>query len=104
MAKYVPTDAQRAAFKADHKVPEAMQSVIKMITTGKGIERALIRYYITHDVDTSGLCDTVAVFAMDIVSNGRKIRGHGKFAFNLVNGVPIAADYRDFQVSVPVSN
>ena len=100
MPKYIPTDSQRAAFNADHSTRETAQSVIRMIATGRKIDRALVRRYVSHDVDVTGVCDTVAVFFVDIVVKGEKLQGYGTFAFNLVNDVPIAADFRDFRLTV----
>ena len=100
MTKYVPTDAQRAAFRADHGTREAAQSVIRLITTGRGIDRALVRQYIGHDVDVTGVCDTVGMFSVDIIAGGEKVSGYAEFAFNVVNGIPIAADFRDFRLTV----
>lgn len=100
MTKYVPTTEQRAAYRADHSTRETKESIIRMIATGKGIDRALIRSYISHDVDNTGLSDTVGVFFVDLFANGEKVRGYAEFSFNLVNGVPIAADFRDFRATV----
>ena len=102
MAKYIPTDEQRAAFKAPHDTRETFASIIRMIGTGRKIDRALVRYYVSHDVDTTGVCDTVGTYSVEIVVGGDKFKGHAIFAFNMVNGVPIAADFRDFRISVPV--
>ena len=96
MTKYIPTDVQRAAFNADHGTRETAQSIVRMIATGKGIDRALVRSYVSHDVDTTGLFDTVGVFYVDLFAAGEHVRGYAEFAFNLVDGVPIAADFRDF--------
>ena len=100
MTKYIPTDEQRAAYNCDHGTRETAESIVRMIATGKGIDRALIRRYVSHDVDTTGLFDTVGVFFVDLFANGEKISGHATFAFNLVDGVPIAADFRDFRLTV----
>lgn len=100
MTKYVPTTEQRLAYRADHSTRETKESIIRMIATGKGIDRALIRCYVSHDVDTTGLFDTVGVFFVDLFANGEKVRGYAEFAFNLVDGVPIAADFRDFRATV----
>lgn len=100
MTKYVPTTEQREAFKADHGTRETAQSIVRMIATGRGIDSALIRRYVSHDVDTTGVCDTVGVFYVDLVAGGEKARGYAEFAFNLVNGVPIAADFRDFRATI----
>lgn len=100
MAKYTPTNEQRAAYKADHSTRETAQSVIRLIATGRGIDRALVRQYIGHDVDVTGVCDTVAVFFVDLFANGEKVRGHAEFAFNVVDGVPVAADFRDFRATI----
>ena len=102
MTKYIPTDEQRAAYRADHSTRDTAQSIIRMIATGKGIDRALVRYYVSHDVDTTGLFDTVGVFFVDLFANGEKVRGYAEFAFNLVDGVPIAADFRDFRPTIEV--
>jgi hypothetical protein len=102
MTKYIPTDEQRAAYRADHGTRETAQSIIRMIATGKGIDRALVRYYVSHDVDTTGLFDTVGVFCVDLFANGEKVSGYAEFSFNLVNGVPIAADFRDFHATIEV--
>lgn len=100
MAKYIPTDEQRAAYRADHSTRETKESIIRMIATGRGIDRALIRCYVSHDVDTTGLFDTVAVFFVDLIAGETKTRGYATFAFNVVNGVPIAADFRDYRLTV----
>ena len=100
MTKYVPTNEQRAAYRADHSTQETKRSIVRMIATGRGIDRALVRTYISHDVDTTGLFDTVGVFFVDLFANGETVRGYAEFAFNLVNGVPIAADFRDFRATV----
>ena len=71
-----------------------------MIATGRGIDRALIRCYVSHDADTTGLFDTVGVFLVDLFANGEKVRGYAEFAFNVVNGIPVAADFRDFRATV----
>lgn len=102
MAKYIPTDEQRAAYRADHNTRETAQSIVRMIATGRGIDRALIRQYVGHDVDTTGLFDTVGVFFVDLFANGEKVRGYAEFAFNVVDGVPIAADFRDFRATITV--
>lgn len=100
MTKYIPTDAQRAAYYADHSTRETAQSIVRMIGTGRKIDRALVRRYLGHDVDTTGVCDTVGTYAVEIVVGGDKFKGYAVFAFNMVNGVPIAADFRDFIVTV----
>lgn len=100
MTKYVPTDAQRAALNADHSTQETKRSVLRLIATGRGIDSALIRRYVSHDVDTAGLFDTVGVFFVDLFANGENVRGYATFAFNLVNGVPVAADFRDFRATI----
>lgn len=97
MAKYTPTAEQRTAFNADHGTRETAESIVRMIATGKGIDRVLVRRYVSHDVDTTGLFDTVGVFYVDLFANGEKVRGYATFAFNLVGGVPIAADFRAFE-------
>ena len=102
MTKYVPTDEQRAAFNTDHSTRETAQSIVRMIATGRGIDSALIRRYVSHDVDTTGLFDTVAVFYVDLFAAGENVRGYAEFAFNLVDGVPIAADFRDFRATLEV--
>lgn len=100
MTKYVPTNEQRAAYRADHSTQETKRSIVRMIATGRGIDRALVRTYISHDVDTTGLFDTVGVFFVDLFANGEKVRGYAEFAFNVVNGIPVAADFRDFRATV----
>lgn len=100
MTKYVPTAEQRAAFNADHGTRETAESIVRMISTGKGIDRILVRRYVSHDVDQTGLFDTVGVFFVDLFANGEKVRGYAEFAFNVVNGVPIAADFRDFRATI----
>ena len=100
MTKYVPTDEQRAAYRADHSTRATKESIVRMIATGRGIDRALIRCYVSHDIDTTGLFDTVGVFFVDLFANGEKVRGYAEFAFNLVDGVPIAADFRDFRATI----
>lgn len=100
MTKYVPTTEQRLAFGTDHSTQETKRSIVRMIATGRKIDRALVRHYVSHDVDTTGVCDTVGVFFVDIVVKGEKLQGYGTFAFNLVNRVPIAADFRDFRLTV----
>ena len=102
MTKYVPTDEQLDAFEVSHNTRETAQSVIRLIATGRGIDSALIRRYITHDVDVTGDHDTVAVFLVDLFANGENKRGYATFAFNLVDGIPIAADFRDFRLTVTV--
>lgn len=102
MTKYVPTDNQRAAYRADHGTRETAESIVRMIATGRGIDRALVRRYVSHDVDATGVCDTVGVFYVDLFANGEKIRGYATFAFNLVDGVPIAADFRAFEPTLTV--
>lgn len=100
MTKYVPTTEQRVAYRADHSTRETKESIVRMIATGRGIDRALVRSYVSHDVDPTGLFDTVGVFFMDLFANGEKVRGYATFAFNLVDGVPIAADFRDFRPTI----
>jgi hypothetical protein len=100
MTKYIPTDEQRAAYNVDHGTRATAESIVRMIATGRGIDRALVRRYVSHDVDTTGLFDTVAVFFVDLFANGEKVRGYAEFAFNVVNGVPIAADFRDFRATI----
>ena len=100
MTKYVPTPEQRAAYNCDHGTRETAESIVRMIATGKGIDRALVRRYVSHDVDTTGLFDTVGVFFVDLFAGGEKVRGYAEFAFNVVNGVPIAADFRDFRATI----
>lgn len=100
MTKYVPTAEQRTAFNADHSTRETKESIVRMIATGKGIDRVLIRRYVAHDVDTTGLFDTVAVFFVDLIAGDTKTRGYATFAFNVVNGIPIAADFRDYRLTV----
>ena len=100
MTKYVPTPEQRAAYNCDHGTRETAASIVRMIATGKGIDRALVRRYVSHDVDTTGLFDTVGVFFVDLFAGGEKVRGYAEFAFNVVNGVPIAADFRDFRATI----
>ena len=100
MAKYIPTDEQRAAYNCDHSNRATAESIVRMIATGRGIDRALVRRYVSHDVDTTGLFDTVGVFFVDLFANGEKVRGYAEFAFNVVNGVPIAADFRDFRPTI----
>lgn len=96
MTKYVPTDEQRAAYRADHSTRDTAASIVRMIATGRGIDRALIRCYVSHDVDTTGVCDTVGVFYVDVFAAGKNVRGYAEIAFNVLDGVPIAADFRDF--------
>lgn len=97
MTKYVPTDKQRTAYRADHSTRDTARSIINLIATGRGIDRVLIRRYVSHDVDTTGLFDTVGVFFVDLFANGEKFRGYVEIAFNIVDGAPIAADLRDFR-------
>lgn len=100
MTKYIPTDEQRAAFKADHSTREVKRSIVNLISTGKGIDRALVRHYVSHDVDTTKQNDTVGVFFLEIFAGGKTARGYAEIAFNLVNGVPVAADFRDFRQTI----
>lgn len=100
MTKYIPTPKQRAAYNCDHGTRETAESIVRMIATGRGIDRALVRRYVSHDVDQTGLFDTVAVFFVDLFANGEKVRGYAEFSFNVVNGVPIAADFRDFRATI----
>lgn len=101
MTKYVPTTEQRLAFGTDHSTRETAQSIVRMIATGRGIDRVLVRRYVSHDVDTTGVCDTVGVFYVDLFAGGEKVRGYAEFAFNLVNRVPVAADFRAFEPTLP---
>lgn len=100
MAKYVPTAEQRAAFNADHSTRETAKSVVHLISAGKLIRRALVRCYVSHDVDTTGPCDTVGVFLVDLTLADKTVSGYATFAFNVVNGIPIAAEFRDFTATI----
>ena len=100
MTKYIPTDEQLDAFEVDHSTRDTAASIVRMIATGRGIDRVTVRRYVAHDVDTTGANDTVGVFFVDLVVKGEKLSGHATFAFNLVDGVPIAADFRDFRLTV----
>lgn len=97
MTKYVPTDEQRTAFNADHSGPDTSRSLVRMIATGKGIDRARVIAYVSHDVDNTGENDTVGVFLMELrAAGGETVRGYVEASFNVVDGVPFAADFRAF--------
>lgn len=100
MAKYIPTREQIAALEVSHNTRKTAQSIVNLIDTGKGIDRVLVRRYVSHDVDTTGIFDTVAVFFVDLIAGKTKTRGYATFAFNVVNGIPIAADFRDYRLTV----
>ena len=97
MTEYIPTDRQREAYAADHSSYDVKLSIVFMMSTGKGVDRVRVNHYVSHDVDTTGENDTVGVYYLEIRADGKVVRGYGTFAFNVIYGVPFAADFRDFQ-------
>lgn len=97
MTAYVPTAIQREAYGADHSIDEAKGSIVRLVATGKGIDRVKVLAYVSHDVDDTGENDTVGIYLLEIRADNTTVRGYGKFAFNVIYGVPFAADFRDFQ-------
>ena len=97
MTAYVPTAIQREAYGADHSINETKASIVRLVSTGKGIDRVKVDHYVAHDVDTTGENDTIGVYYLEIRADNTTVRGYGTFAFNVIYGVPFAADFRDFQ-------
>ena len=97
MTNYVPTAIQREAYGADHSLEEVKRSIVRLVSTGKGIDRVRVDHYVAHEVDATGENDTVGVYYLEIRADGKVVRGYGTFAFNVIYGVPFAADFRDFQ-------
>lgn len=97
MTAYIPTAIQREAYGADHSIDEVKESIVRLVSTGKGIDRVNVGHYVAHDVDTTGENDTVGVYYLEVRADGATVRGYGTFAFNVIYGVPFAADFREFQ-------
>ena len=102
MSAYIPTAIQREAYGADHSMDETKKSIVRLLSTGKGIDRVRVDHYVSHDVDTTGENDTVGIYYLEIRADGRSIDGYATIAFNVIYGVPFAADFRDFQVTVSI--
>lgn len=96
MTAYIPTAIQREALGADHSIDEVKRSIVRLVSTGKGIDRVKVDHYVAHEVDTTGENDTVGVYYLEIRADGKVVRGYGTFAFNVIYGVPFAADFREF--------
>lgn len=97
MTNYTATDRQREAYGADHSSREVKRSIVFMMSTGKGVDRVKVNHYVSHDVDTTGENDTVGIYAIEVRAAGETVRGYAEVAFNLFDGVPTAADFRDFR-------
>ena len=96
MSEYIPTAIQREAYGADHSSYDVKRSIVFMMSTGKGVDRVRVNHYVSHDVDATGENDTVGIYAIEVRAAGETVRGYAEVAFNLFDGVPVAADFRSF--------